>query len=223
MKHKRAIVLVSGGLDSAVTLYKALRDGYECTCLLFDYGQRHKKELVAAKRVAQKAGCDFKVLKITLPWKGSSLLDNTSALPVFKTHKSASVIPNTYVPARNTIFLSFALSCAESMHASAIYIGVHAQDYSGYPDCRPQFFRAFSQVIKTGTKAGAEGHNIQIKTPLIGFDKAKIIQLGKKLEVPFFLTWSCYRGLQKPCGRCDSCYYRARGFRSAGLKDPALD
>ncbi|HNX82492.1 MAG TPA: 7-cyano-7-deazaguanine synthase QueC [Candidatus Omnitrophota bacterium] len=222
MKRKRAVVLVSGGLDSAVTLYKAQRDGYECTCLMFDYGQRHKKELAAAMRVAHSAGCDWRVLKIALPWKGSSLLDKKQTVPAAASHTVTTEIPNTYVPGRNIIFLSFALSCAEAIHASAIYIGAHAQDYSGYPDCRARFYRAFSQVIATGTKAGVEGRRIQIKTPLIDLDKAGIIRLGKKLNVPFALTWSCYRGLAKPCGKCDSCYYRARGFLNAGLKDPAI-
>ncbi len=222
MKRKRAVVLVSGGLDSAVALYKARHDGYDCVCLLFDYGQRHKKELRMAARIARKAGCAYHVLAIDLPWKGSSLLDKKSAVPDSSRRALTGHIPNTYVPARNTIFLSFALSCAEATRASAIYIGAHAQDYSGYPDCRPAYYRAFNRVMRAGTKAGVEGRSIRLKTPLIDLDKAGIIRLGVQLGVPFDLTWSCYRGGAKPCGTCDSCYYRARGFRSVGLKDPIL-
>jgi 7-cyano-7-deazaguanine synthase len=131
-------------------------------------------------------------------------------------------IPSTYVPARNIIFLSFALSYAEAIKAGAIFIGAHSQDYSGYPDCRPEFYRAFSKVIATGTKSGVEKRKIQIKTPLIRKTKAQIIRLGKSLGVPFALTWSCYRGGKRPCGICDSCYFRAKGFREAGLIDPLL-
>ncbi len=213
--RRRAIVLLSGGLDSAVTLYLAEKKGFKCHCLIFDYGQRHRREIASAKRIAQTAGCEWKVLKVSLPWKGSALLDKKMEVA-----KSAGEIPGTYVPARNIIFLSFALSFAEAAGAQAIYIGAHAQDYSGYPDCRPDFFTAFSKVIATGTKAGVEKRKIEIKAPLINKNKAQIIKLGKRLGVPFTLTWSCYRGARRPCGECDSCYFRVKGFKEAGMEDP---
>jgi 7-cyano-7-deazaguanine synthase len=217
---KRAVVLLSGGLDSAVTLYFAKARGFECFCLIFDYGQRHKKEIESAKRVAREAGCRFQVVKINLAWKGSSLLDKRKKVPVPGQGQPKS-IPSTYVPARNIIFLSFALSYAETIDAKAIFIGAHAQDYSGYPDCRPEFYRAFSKVIATGTRTGVEKNKIEILTPLIHKTKAGIIRLGTKLKVPFELTWSCYRGGKYPCGKCDSCYFRTKGFREAGFPDPA--
>ncbi|MFH1458204.1 MAG: 7-cyano-7-deazaguanine synthase QueC [Candidatus Omnitrophota bacterium] len=214
---KQAVVLLSGGLDSAVTLYIARGGGTKCSCLIFDYGQRHRREIESGKRIARKAGCPFQVLKISLPWKGSSLLDRSMLVP-----KPASSIPTTYVPGRNIIFLSFALSFAESIGASAIFIGAHSQDYSGYPDCRPEFFRSFAKVVASGTRAGIEKRKIEVKTPLINKPKAGIIRLGSRLGVPFDLTWSCYRGGRVPCEECDSCFYRAKGFKEAGLKDPLL-
>ena len=222
---RKAIILVSGGLDSAVTLYYARERGYKCSCLIFDYGQRHRKEIEAAKKIARAAGCSCVVLKIALPWKGSALLDKKITIPgsakVSKFH-GASAIPSTYVPGRNIIFLSFALSYAETIGAQAIFIGAHAQDYSGYPDCRPLFYRAFRNVIATGTKAGVQKRTIAIKTPLLHKSKAGIIRAGSRLGVPFALTWSCYRGGKVPCGRCDSCFYRRKGFEEAGMKDPLL-
>jgi len=216
---KRAVVLLSGGLDSATTLYLAKKQGFKCHCLIFDYGQRHRREIKAAKVIAQSANCEYRILKIKLPWGGSSLLDNNLKVTRSPGHKVTSNIPSTYVPGRNIIFLSFALSYAEAIKAGAIFIGAHSQDYSGYPDCRPEFYRAFSKVIATGTKSGVQKRKIQIKTPLIRKTKAQIIHLGKNLGVPFALTWSCYRGGKRPCGICDSCYFRVKGFREAGIRD----
>ncbi|MBU1906208.1 MAG: 7-cyano-7-deazaguanine synthase QueC [Candidatus Omnitrophica bacterium] len=220
---RRAVVLLSGGLDSAVTLFLAKKKGYRCECLIFDYGQRHLREIKAAGDIAHTARCSFKILKIDLPWRGSSLLDKGTKLPSsVRVSKCQSVreIPSTYVPARNIIFLSFALSYAESIRAEAIFIGAHTQDYSGYPDCRPEFYRAYDKVIACGTRAGVEKKPIKVETPLINKNKAQIIRLGRRLDVPFELTWSCYRGGRRQCGRCESCYYRAKGFREAGILDP---
>lgn len=216
---KRAVVLLSGGLDSATTLYLAKKQGFKCHCLIFDYGQRHRREIKAAKAIARSANCEYRILKIKLPWRGSSLLDKNLKVAKTQGHKVASNIPSTYVPGRNIIFLSFALSYVEAIKAAAIFIGAHTQDYSGYPDCRPEFYRAFSKVIVTGMKSGVEKRKIQIKTPLIRKTKAQIIRLGKSLGVPFGLTWSCYRGGKEPCGTCDSCYFRMKGFREAGIRD----
>ncbi len=219
---KKAVVLLSGGLDSATTLYYAKAKMRKCHCLIFDYGQRHVKEIGSAKRIAEMARCSFQVLKVRFPWKGSSLLDKGLKIPAgrLKSYK----IPSTYVPARNIIFLSFALSCAEAIGAQDIFIGANAIDYSGYPDCRPDFFKAFERVIKTGTKTGSEAagrrSGIEIKTPLIRKTKKEIVRLAGRLNVPLELTWSCYKGAARPCGVCDSCVIRAKGFREAGMKDP---
>mgnify|MGYP001571973252 CR=1 FL=1 len=218
----KAVVLLSGGLDSATTLYLARKHGYKCFCLNFDYGQRHRREIESAKRIAQAAKCNWQAIKISLPWKGSALLDRKMKIPGIRLSGYPVIrkIPVTYVPGRNIIFLSFALSYAEAIKAEAIFIGANAVDFSGYPDCRPEFYRAFSRVITVGTKIGVEKRKIRIETPLIRKTKARIIKLGNSLGVPFELTWSCYRGTKKPCGKCDSCYFRARGFKEAGLKDP---
>mgnify|MGYP001566702388 CR=1 FL=1 len=215
---KRAVILLSGGLDSATTLYLARKKGFKCFCLIFNYGQRHLREIESAKRIAQSAKCPYKVIDLSFPWKGSSLLDKKIRV---RSHKSqvTSKIPSTYVPGRNIVFLSFALSYAEAIRAQAVYIGAHAQDYSGYPDCRPEFFSAFERMVACGTKSGVEGKRIKILTPLVNKNKAAIIRLGKGLGVPFELTWSCYKGRAKPCGVCDSCYFRAKGFKEAGIKD----
>jgi 7-cyano-7-deazaguanine synthase len=228
MKNKRrravaakAVVLLSGGLDSATTLYDAMHKGFSCTCLSFDYGQRHRRELAAARRIAARAGCAHQIVKISLPWKGSSLLDKNMSLPTAGQRQSVSKrIPNTYVPGRNIIFLAFALSCAEAIGAKAIFIGANAVDYSGYPDCRPSFYTAFRRVVLTGTKCGADRQPVRIMTPLINKTKAGIVDLGGRLKVPFELTWSCYKGGSQPCGRCDSCYFRQKGFLEAGIADP---
>lgn len=224
---KKAVILLSGGIDSATSLYLARKEGFECYCLIFDYGQRHKKEIESAKRIAKKAGCPRQVLSIRLPWKGSGLLDKKVPLPQGMDtraleKKAETNIPVTYVPGRNIIFLSFALSFAEALGAQAIFIGAHSQDYSGYPDCRKDFLQAFKRVIDKGTKSGVEGLGIRIRAPLINKGKSEIIRLGIKLGVPLGLTWSCYRGAAKPCGRCDSCYFRARGFAEIGIPDPIV-
>jgi 7-cyano-7-deazaguanine synthase len=220
---RRAIVLLSGGLDSAVALYFAKKCGFSCSCFIFDYGQRHRKEIESAKRISRFLGCKAQVINIDLLRKGSALLDNKVRIPGHaRNNDKISSIPVTYVPARNIIFLSFALSYAETLSAKAIFIGAHSHDYSGYPDCRPEFYRAFSKVIAQGTKAGIEGKPVKIYTPLINKTKAEIIRLGMSLGVPFQFTWSCYHGKERPCGKCDSCYFRARGFKEAGIKDPLL-
>lgn len=209
-------MLLSGGLDSATVLYFAKALGYTCYCLIFDYGQLHKKEINCAVNVAKASRSIYRILKIDFPWKGSALLDKKIKVP----DKITKGIPATYVPARNIIFLSFALSFAETINAQAIFIGAHAQDYSGYPDCRPEFFRAFVKMAKAGTLGAGK---IKILAPLLNRKKAQIISLGLKLNVPYKLTWSCYRGAKMPCGKCDSCHYRAKGFKEAGLVDPLID
>ncbi|MFP4473302.1 MAG: 7-cyano-7-deazaguanine synthase QueC [Candidatus Omnitrophota bacterium] len=217
---KKAVVLLSGGLDSATTLFYALQKGYACHALIFVYGQRHAKEEQQAVRVAQHAGCSYDVVRISLPWAGSSLLDARMDLPANRDH-IPDEIPSTYVPSRNILFLSYAASCAEARGAEAVFIGANAVDYSGYPDCRPEFFQAYQQALDRGTRAGVEGRGIRIEIPLIDKTKAGIISLGKELNVPYELTWSCYAGGERPCGVCDSCVLRAKGFREAGMEDPA--
>jgi 7-cyano-7-deazaguanine synthase len=211
MPVKKAVILLSGGLDSTTTLYYAKKQGYNCFALIFDYGQRHKRELRSAVAVAKRANVPYQIIKISLPWKGSSLLDKKMKVPI---RKSLKGIPSTYVPARNTVFLSFALSYAEAIGAKAIFIGANAVDFSGYPDCRPSFYKAFQKVIKEGTKK----RKIKVLTPLINLTKAQIIKLGLKLKAPLKLTWSCYKGGKKPCGVCDSCRLRQKGFAALGIK-----
>ncbi len=220
-KKDKAVVLLSGGLDSVTVLYDAMAQGYACTCLLFDYGQRHKKELRQAKAIAQRVHCSYEVITIAMPRQGSSLLNRCQAIPQGRTIV-AGQIPSTYVPSRNIIFLSFAASLAETIGAQTIFIGANALDYSGYPDCRPEFYAAYQKALDAGTKAGVENRAITIRTPLIAKTKAQIIQLGMTLGVPYELTWSCYQGGRVPCGECDSCLLRAKGFREAGIDDPAL-
>jgi len=214
----KAVVLLSGGLDSAVTLYYAVSKGYKCECLIFDYGQRHKKEVSAAKKIAASCGAPLRVVKFRMPLKGSALLDRHIAVP--KGRHIGGGIPATYVPSRNTVFLSFGASFAETIGASAVFIGANAVDYSGYPDCRPRYFRIFNELVKAGTKAGVENRKIGIKAPLVGMSKADIVKLGRKLGVPFGLTWSCYSGGKRPCDKCDSCVIRAKGFKEAKAEDP---
>ena len=216
---EKAVILPSGGLDSTTLLYYAQAQGFRPHCLIFEYGQRHRKEITRARRIAQKAGCPYRIMKIALPWQGSSLLDTKISLPRHGKIKK-NVIPSTYVPARNIIFLSFAASFAEAIGARAVFIGANAIDYSGYPDCRPGFFKAYQTVLRRGLKSGVERKAIKIYTPLIRKTKAQIIQMGLKLNVPYRLTWSCYRGGARPCGTCDSCRLRQKGFEALHMKDP---
>jgi len=215
---KKAVVLLSGGLDSATTLFYVKKRGCKAYCLIFDYGQRHKKEIGSAKKIAKKAKCEYKVIKIKLPWKGSALLDKNIFIPKLTKAK----VPVTYVPARNTIFLSFALSFAEAIGSKDIFIGANAVDFSGYPDCRSGYYKIFNRLSKLATKVGLENKPIKISTPLINRSKKEIILLAKKLKVPLELTWSCYRGGKNPCGGCDSCRLRKIGFKKAKICDPAL-
>jgi 7-cyano-7-deazaguanine synthase len=202
---KKAVILLSGGLDSTTVLYYALSKGYQCQALIFDYGQRHRKEVIRASRISRGSGIPYEIIKIKLPWKGSSLLDRKTKIPKNRKLKG---IPSTYVPARNSIFLSFALSYAEAIGAKAIFIGANAIDFSGYPDCRPNFYKAFQNMVHHGTRDKV----IKIHTPLINMTKAEIVQLGRKLDAPLEDTWSCYVGGEKPCGVCDSCRLREKGF-----------
>lgn len=222
-----AVCLLSGGLDSATCLALARREGYRCYALSFDYGQRHGIELDCARRVAEALGAtEQRVAKIDLRVFGHSAL--TDSIEVPKGRDEAAMnrdIPVTYVPARNTIFLSFALAWAEVLEAGDIFIGVNALDYSGYPDCRPEFIQAFERMSNLATRSGVEGRTrMNIRTPLIALSKADIVRLGAELGVPFGLTHSCYDPdpAGRPCGACDSCLLRARGFREAGIEDPAV-
>jgi 7-cyano-7-deazaguanine synthase len=213
---KKAVVLLSGGLDSTTCLSVALKDGYEVYPLSFDYGQRHYKELDSAKKVVKYY--NIKTHKIVKMGNvgGSALTDADVDVPDYK---GTGEIPVTYVPARNIVFLSYAAGYAEVVDAEAIYIGVNSVDYSGYPDCRPEFIEAFEKVIKVGTKRGVEGNAIKIVTPLINLSKAEIIKLAYENNAPLHLTTSCYRGEEKACGVCDSCVLRLKGFKEAGIVD----
>jgi 7-cyano-7-deazaguanine synthase len=222
----KAICLLSGGLDSATCLAYARKHGYESWALSFDYGQRHRVELDAAVRVAEALGAAaHRVVRIDLRVFGHSALTDDIEVPKGRDEAVMNAgIPVTYVPARNTIFLSFALAWAEVLESSDIFIGVNALDYSGYPDCRPEFIEAFESMANLATKSAVEGRTrVKIHTPLIQMSKAQIVQLGVELGVPFGLTHSCYDpdAAGRPCGQCDSCLLRAKGFREAGLDDPA--
>ena len=217
----KAVVLLSGGLDSATVLAMAKREARECIALSFAYGQRHEIELAAARRVARAIGvAEHLVYPIDLRLFGASALTGDIGVP--KDAVGAAGIPVTYVPARNTIFLSIALGLAEARRAGEIWIGVNAVDYSGYPDCRPQFIAAFQQVIARGTKSGIERGQPRVVTPLIAWTKAQIIRRGMELGVDYSLTHSCYDpdGDGRACGHCDSCLLRKRGFVEAGVPDP---
>ncbi len=222
--HAHAVVLLSGGLDSATALAIALHDGYSCTALSFRYGQRHEIELNAARRVAQSLGVhDHRIVEIDLRVFGKSALTDTIDVPKNRAiEQMTGSIPVTYVPARNIIFLSFALALAEVTESRDVFIGVNAIDYSGYPDCRPTFIKQFEEMARLGTKTGVEGRPIRIHTPLISFSKAEIIRQGMALGVDYAITHSCYdpdpEG--RACGYCDSCILRKKGFDEAGVPDP---
>jgi 7-cyano-7-deazaguanine synthase len=221
----KAVILLSGGLDSSTVLYLAKSEGYDCYALSFDYQQRHRRELEAARTIAMAVGvAAHQVVSFDLRlWGGSALTDDRVDLPQERDLAAMSEsIPVTYVPARNTIFLSFALAYAEAIGASRVYIGVNALDYSGYPDCRPDYIDAMRSVYRLGTKQGREGDPIEIITPLIDLKKTEIIQLGDRLGVPWVDTWSCYSGDLVPCGVCDSCRLRLAAFEELGLVDPGL-
>lgn len=219
-----AVCLVSGGLDSATAAAIARSRGFEIYALSFDYGQRHRRELDAARAVAESLdAAQHLVLSFDLRlWGGSALTSGIDVPAGRSTEDMARDIPVTYVPARNIIFLSFALAWAETLEARHIFIGVNQLDYSGYPDCREDFLRAFEHMAALGTKAGVDGRPVKIEAPLVHMSKADIIREGTRLGVDFGLTWSCYLGGERPCQQCDSCILRARGFQEAGLPDPLL-
>ena len=223
---KKAVVLLSGGLDSATTLAIAREAGYACYAMSFNYGQRHQVELDSAKSISTSMGAtEHKVVSLGLgDIGGSALTDDDIDVPQTDTDEISEGIPITYVPARNTVFLSLALGWAEVLDAEAIFIGVNAVDYSGYPDCRPEYIEAFQTMANLATKRGVEGQIIKIETPLIHLSKAEIIQKGTKLGVDYSQTLSCYAPDEegKACGRCDSCHLRQQGFEAANITDPTL-
>jgi 7-cyano-7-deazaguanine synthase len=215
------LVVLSGGLDSTVCMALASGEGGSAPlALTFDYGQRHRVELERAAAVAAHYGAEQLVVHLDASaWGGSALTDKSVSVP---DSGSTDGIPVTYVPARNSIFLAVALGVAEARDLDAVWIGVNALDYSGYPDCRPEFIDAFRGVAATGQKRGVEGRPIEIRTPLISLTKAQIVELGTAEQAPLHMTWSCYRGGDQPCGSCDACVLRARGFAEAGTVDPSL-
>jgi len=218
--NKKAICLLSGGLDSTVSLYYARSEGYEVKALTINYGQLHSVEIKKAQITAGLLGIEHQILEVPMPWKGSSLLDESIEMPLGRTEIAEGDIPSTYVPARNTVFLSYALSWAEASGADSVFIGANQIDYSGYPDCRKEYFAAVQEVYRLGTKVGVDGNPISIEMPLLSLNKRDIIVLGTKLSVPFENTWSCYKGGEQACGECDSCILRKKGFLDAGSVDP---
>lgn len=222
MTAKKAVVLLSGGLDSATALAMARAEGFECYALGFDYGQRSSAELTAAQRVAADLEArEHKVVQLDLrAIGGSALTDDSIDVP----EEETSGIPVTYVPARNTVFLSIALGWAEVLGAQDIFVGVNAVDYSGYPDCRPEYIEAFEKMANLATRAGVEGHRLHVRAPLMDMTKAEIVRRGTELGVDYSLTVSCYQAQADgaACGRCDSCRLRAAGFAEAGLADPTV-
>ena len=217
---KKAVVLLSGGLDSAVTLFIAKQD-YECHILVFDYGQKAVREIESAKCLAEADQTSVQVIKLPLSWEGNALTDDTIEIPGGEVSADGE-IPVTYVPARNIVFLSFGVSFAESIGAEAVFIGANQMDFSNYPDCRGPFFESFQETVDRGTKSGVTGCGIKIVTPIINMTKKEIVEEGIRLDVPFQHTWSCYRNGAVPCGRCESCLLRARGFAEAGVVDSLI-
>ena len=222
--RKRAVVLLSGGLDSATVLALAKEQGYEVHALSVDYGQRHRVELTAAQQIARAAGvAQHRLVRIdNAVFAGSALTDNIDVPKSRSETEIADRIPETYVPARNTLFLAYALAWAETLGATDIFIGVNAVDYSGYPDCRPEFIAAFEELANRATKSAVEGKRLKIHTPLIHMSKAEIIRAGTRAGIDYSLTCSCYDPAPdgRPCGLCDACQLRQKGFREAGLIDP---
>ena len=220
-RSPKAVVLLSGGLDSATAAAQAIADGYEAIALSFQYGQRHQRELAAALQVVRHLGIQQHfMLDVNLgQWGGSSLTDAAMTLP--QDGVQSGVIPNTYVPGRNTVFIALALSLAEAQQAEAIYLGINAVDYSGYPDCRPDYLAAFQQLANLSSKVGLEGKAPQLVAPLVEDSKVDIVRRALALGVPIDQTWSCYEGGEQPCGRCDSCRIRDRALIDAGRPDLA--
>lgn len=223
MRQPSAVCLLSGGLDSTTALYVARKNGYRVLGITVDYGQIHRRELESAKRIAEHLQMEHHIISISLPWGGSALLDRSIPLPE---HGSVDQIPHeipvTYVPARNTIFLALAASFAEARRAEAIFIGANAIDYSGYPDCRSEYFSQLERALEAGTKWGVEGKHVRIHAPLVNLKKSQIVTLATELGVPLEWTWSCYQGGETPCGTCDSCLLREKGFEEAGREDPLV-
>jgi 7-cyano-7-deazaguanine synthase len=215
MENKKAVVLISGGLDSPTVLAYAIGHGYSVYPLSFDYGQRHIKELKSSRAICDYYKLKLKLIKIDMRQIGGSALTDDINVPERGIENIENEIPVTYVPARNTIFLSLAAAYAETINASSLFIGANAIDYSGYPDCRPDFFNSMEKTLNLGTEYGIE-HGFKIKVPLQFLTKADIVKLGRRLHVPYRLTWSCYKGGQKACGKCDSCILRLKGFMEAG-------
>jgi len=224
-RRKKAVVLLSGGLDSATCLYWAVSKGYSVEALSVAYGQRHECELRSAKKLAKGVGATLHSIRVRMPWvdSASSLTDSSKRLPDLPLSKiGKGAIPSTYVPGRNTVFSALGVSLADAVGAEAVVVGANALDYSGYPDCRPAFYKAFERVARAGTARGDKGKPLKMITPIISKDKAQIVRMALRLGVPLKDTWSCYAGGKRPCRRCDSCRLRAKGFEVAGAKDPAL-
>ena len=219
----KAVVLLSGGLDSATTAAIAIAEGYQVIALSFRYGQRHEKELVAAKKIAEALGIkEHFISEIDLSqWGGSSLTDQSMSIP--QEGLEPDIIPSTYVPGRNTVFMAIALSLAEAKNAQAIYLGINAVDYSGYPDCRPEYLAAYQKLANLSSKAGVEGNAPQLIAPLVKDSKLDIVRRALELNVPIADTWSCYQGGAIPCGLCDSCRIRDRALIEAGRSDLTSD
>ncbi len=218
MAQPKAVVLLSGGLDSATAAAQAIADGYTPIALSFRYGQRHNRELQAAQQIAQHLGiAEHQIIDVNLAqWGGSSLTDRNQNLP--QDGVQPNEIPSTYVPGRNTVFIAIALSLAEARNANAVYLGINAVDYSGYPDCRPDYLSAFQRLAELSSKVGLEGHAPQLVAPLVMDSKVDIVKRAVQLGVPIPETWSCYQGGDQPCGRCDSCRIRDRALIEAGYE-----